>query len=304
MRAAVFVLSVLGLGSGCGVALDFDPPDPDLGSGVGVDAGGPRPDLGARDSGAASDLGPPPVDGGSMRDGGMSTEAGSGDAGTSDGGMSFEAGGGEAGTSDGGVSLEGGAIEAGTGDAGGVRSCFTNTDCRITAMEFCQLPDGVCGGSGVCAVRPGGCTALFAPVCGCDDNDYSNPCLAHAAGTNVAFSAMCGTFVDGGTDPCGFIATLDRSCGSDSSCAVGIHQSDCCGSTVAIGFNHTEASLFSALEPGCAASYPTCGCAAGPLTTDSGEVSLDATSIRVACVARGPAMICMTYVTMRPPDGP
>jgi len=110
---------------------------------------------------------------------------------------------------------------------------------------------------------------------------------------------------DGGSSSgCDFVRMLDSSCTSDSDCAFGIHHTDCCGNTAAVGFNHAERGRFDTFEPMCAASYPGCGCPQGPTRTDSGETVLEASKILVACVSGGPMRRCLTYVTMRPPDTP
>ena len=93
-------------------------------------------------------------------------------------------------------------------------------------------------------------------------------------------------------------------CTGDENCVIGVHQTDCCGSSYAYGFNHSERDRFDTLEPPCRATYPGCGCPAGPTQTDSGETATDASTIQVACVAQGPERVCVTYVTMRPPDLP
>jgi hypothetical protein len=62
-----------------------------------------------------------------------------------------------------------------------------------TRTEYCDYTtDFACDGEGTCQPRPEGCFALFAPVCGCDGNNYSNGCLANAAGTDVASEGRCG----------------------------------------------------------------------------------------------------------------
>jgi hypothetical protein len=109
---------------------------------------------------------------------------------------------------------------------------------------------------------------------------------------------------DGGSLACGFVDTLDRRCTIQTDCWLGIHQTDCCGNTSAIGLNNAERGRFDMLEPLCRASYPVCGCPSGPTRTDSGETAADTTTVRLACVASGPQRTCRTYVTMRPPDTP
>ncbi len=110
---------------------------------------------------------------------------------------------------------------------------------------------------------------------------------------------------DGGSSPaCAFVDTLDRLCSVDGDCAVGIHQTDCCGNTFAIGFNKTERTKFDSSEPTCDASYPGCGRPQGPTRTDSGETASETMTIHVGCIASGPTKACRTYVTMRPADAP
>jgi hypothetical protein len=113
-----------------------------------------------------------------------------------------------------------------------------------------------------------------------------------------------GMGMDLGGDACGFVTTLDTSCTVDGDCAYGIHQTDCCGNTHAVGFNVSESATFPTLEAACDATYPLCGCPAHPTTTDSGEIVGDPSTVLVACVARGPRNVCLTYVSTRPPDAP
>ncbi len=74
--------------------------------------------------------------------------------------------------------------------SGGV--CFSNGDCTPLGTTYCSWATGCgAGGAGVCKVRPGICTSLYAPVCGCDNKTYSNACVAAAAGQSVLYSGPC-----------------------------------------------------------------------------------------------------------------
>lgn len=61
--------------------------------------------------------------------------------------------------------------------------------------EFCLYEEGqTCGwadASGECATPPDACYQVYAPVCGCDGETYSNDCVAHAAGTSVLHTGAC-----------------------------------------------------------------------------------------------------------------
>lgn len=74
------------------------------------------------------------------------------------------------------------------------------------ATHFCDYPDtSMCGAGdvmGVCTTRPEICSRIYDPVCGCDGMDYSNPCTAQAAGTDVAYAGMCSTTADCRTAGC------------------------------------------------------------------------------------------------------
>lgn len=82
---------------------------------------------------------------------------------------------------------------ADTGPPG--RSCGGFGGGRCAAGEFCNYAiEDICGAAdatGVCTPIPSACTRELNPVCGCDGMDYSNPCLAHMAGTSVASRGMC-----------------------------------------------------------------------------------------------------------------
>lgn len=66
--------------------------------------------------------------------------------------------------------------------------------------EFCRLEPGecCCDFQGVCTQIPDGCPEIFAPVCGCDGETYSNSCMADAARVSIDHEGECS---EGGSGP-------------------------------------------------------------------------------------------------------
>ncbi len=76
-----------------------------------------------------------------------------------------------------------------SGAARGDSGCKTSETCDTG--YYCAKADGRCQSKGECKVRPEICTDVYKPVCGCDDNTYSNACYAARSGVNVMSQGKC-----------------------------------------------------------------------------------------------------------------
>jgi len=85
--------------------------------------------------------------------------------------------------------------------------------------------------------------------------------------------------------------SFGRACASSADCAAVVHQSDCCGTMVAIGIRASERAQFEASEQACRATYPLCMCAPRQLQADDGSLLRDDKEMAVACRAG----VCTSY---------
>jgi len=69
--------------------------------------------------------------------------------------------------------------------------CESNSDCQFG--QYCSKPDHSCASQGTCLPIPSFCTMEHNPVCGCNGNNFTNPCHAMTNGTSVDYYGTCGT---------------------------------------------------------------------------------------------------------------
>lgn len=84
-------------------------------------------------------------------------------------------------------------------------------------------------------------------------------------------------FTDGGSFP-----SFDKGCADSMSCSIGFHQTDCCGTLRAVGFNHAGRAAFDADEKQWENTCPKCNCPAGSTLADDGKPGTMQT-ITVSC---------------------
>lgn len=118
-----------------------------------------------------------------------------------------------------------------------------------------------------------------------------------AGGSSGVASGSGGSSGTGGTGGAGVdcnagvFPTFSKACQADSDCVTKIHETNCCGSTVAIGVSEAASAAFDAAESACEAMYPGCGCdGMGPVAED-GKTGTQS-QIQVACQMGA----CMTFV--------
>ena len=110
-----------------------------------------------------------------------------------------------------------------------------------------------------------------------------------AGQTSIGGGGAAGVMGSGGRGGAGLgsacqqIEALDRSCVDDADCALVLHKINCCGAAVWIGVRAAELQPVAALENACDASYPFCGCASGPPTTDDGSALALGNPASVSC---------------------
>jgi hypothetical protein len=127
--------------------------------------------------------------------------------------------------------------------------------------------------------------ALGALALGCHTDSASASDAARAV--DGAGGVMC-------SGPSSVFPTFDKTCSIADDCAIGVHQTNCCGATQAIGMTKAELARFTADEKVCVDQYPPCACPATPTVAEDGHTPVAGQTIVVECQSR----MCMTAVKM------
>lgn len=149
-------------------------------------------------------------------------------------------------------------------------TCVENAECPTDFFCFFAETDvcGFEGATGTCQIKPEVCTEQYDPVCGCDNQTYSNTCFAAAAGMSVLSEGECRRACTG-AEQC----EEGEICGDDGFCAAGptvcgARAGDTCAADEFCFFTPAAMCGFAdatgVCEPRpqvCTANYdPVCGC--------------------------------------------
>lgn len=190
----------------------------------------------------------------------------------------------------------------------------SEVDCISQACTYGRLetPAGEC--CPVCVdeqcppCRPVICpegTSAIGDEC-CTDDCESDTCAGTMCGDSYEEFCPMGqvmTVPEGGCCPsclpefgcaADFETAFDRTCTTDEDCAIGLHQSDCCGTVRAMGISTSAEDRFASMESVCAPTWPECDCMTRGTITDDDESFTGLGEIVVACDAT--AGLCSTFI--------
>lgn len=129
-------------------------------------------------------------------------------------------------------------------------------------------------------------------ACGCSDSTGSGGAGAGGADAGGGAGATGGGGSAEIACDAGVFPEFGESCETEADCAIVLHQTDCCGTLVALGVRADEVHTFDIAEAVCEGQYPGCGCAAQPTTAEDGQIAPSDDAIAVRCDAGA----CATYV--------
>lgn len=208
------------------------------------------------------------------------------DGGAGNGGRGAGTGGaGSGGAGAGGKGLSTGGVSGATGGAGGAAG--------TSGGSGGSAGDTGGGGRGSGGVGPGSGGSAGGSAGATGTGGRGSGGVAGKGGGEVAGMGGGGRGGGGGATACQQVGTLDGSCAKNTDCVAVVHTTNCCGAAVWLGLRSTEAQPFATLESTCDASYPACGCASGPPTTDDGSTVMQGGAVSVSCQGG----TCKTFAT-------
>jgi Kazal-type serine protease inhibitor-like protein len=145
-----------------------------------------------------------------------------------------------------------GSKPGGSGGYSGGNTCGGLLGLSCSDDEYCAFdPKAACGAAdqtGVCTPKPQACPEIYAPVCACDGQTYSNACDAAGKGSSVLHTGACEEPSSGTT--CGGLKPV--ACAKSEFCSYPIESK--CGSG-------DQTGTCTRLPEACDAIYdPVCGC--------------------------------------------
>lgn len=90
---------------------------------------------------------------------------------------------------------------------------------------------------------------------------------------------------------------FSKSCSQNSDCFIAFHQTNCCGTRIAVGLSITEQGAFSAREGACQGTYPGCGCASEPTVAEDGKSGPEV-NMGVTCLTSASGGLCQTHLDL------